>query len=527
MKNFAKLYKRLDEVSITAEKISLLVKYFKSSNPDDSIWAIYLLTGRRIKQILSARKLKEWSLEMTKISDWLFDESYKAVGDMIETITLLLPKATNSTKKSLHYWIEEKLLPLKNMEEKLQRKEMISAWTDMNAEERFVWNKLITGRFGTVVLPKLVIKALSIYSSIDESLIAYRLMGNWKPSGNLFNRIISGDSINAGFYKPYPFYLPYQLDDDVENLGNIKEWQAEWKWSGIRAQIIKRDGKIIIWSHKEEILNEKFTEFENFRHFFPDGIVIEGVITAWQNEKPLPFGELQKRISRKSVTKRMINKIPAVFMAFDLLELNGDDIREEPLIERNKKLFKFVNNISDKRLLFSSKINANNWDELKEKRNESRDNLVEGLILKRINSPYGEGKKRGSWWVWKTDPLIINAVLIYAQRGDVKRTNLFTNYTFGVWDRNRLVPFAKVCSGLTDEEISIIDLFIRENTIEKFGPVCTVKPEIIMELAFDAIQKSTRHKSGVVVRLPKINRWLHDKTIKDADSLDDIKSLMS
>ena len=214
-------------------------------------------------------------------------------------------------------------------------------------------------------------------------------------------------------------------------------------------------------------------------------------------------------------------------MAFDLLELNGDDIREEPLIERNKKLFKFVNNISDKRLLFSSKINANNWDELKEKRNESRDNLVEGLILKRINSPYGEGKKRGSWWVWKTDPLIINAVLIYAQRGDVKRTNLFTNYTFGVWDRNRLVPFAKVCSGLTDEEISIIDLFIRENTIEKFGPVCTVKPEIIMELAFDAIQKSTRHKSGVVVRLPKINRWLHDKTIKDADSLDDIKSLMS
>ena len=526
MRNFAELYRRIDETSKTSEKINLLVDYFKSSNSEDSIWAVYFLIGRKPKQIIPVRKLKQWSLELSKIPDWLFNESYEAVRDLVETLTLLLPKAANSTKKSLHYWIEEKLFSLKNKEENIKKEEMISAWNEMNMKERLVWNKLSTGSFRTCVSQKLVVKALSVYSGIEEPVIFYRLMGNWKPTKNFFKQVISYDSKDTDICEPYPFYCPCQLDTDVENLGGLKNWQAEWKWDGIRVQIIKREGKYIIWSRGEEILNEKFPEFENLSSFLPDGVVIEGAIIAWQNEKPLPFWELQKRINRKSITKKIINEIPVVFMAFDLLELNGEDIREVPLINRNKKLFKLVNNISDKRLLFSSKINASTWEELKEKRNESRSRIVEGLMLKRINSHYYEGRKKGDWWKWKIDPLTIDAVLIYAQRGDAQRANLYTDYTFGVWDGDRLVPVAKAYSGLTDKEIHELDLFVKENTIEKFGPVCTVKPELVFELSFEGIHKSTRHKSGVIVRLPSINRWLHDKSIKDADSLDAIKALI-
>ena len=526
MKNFAELYRKLDETTKTNEKINSLVEYFESSNTEDSIWAVYFLIGRKPKQIIATRKLKEWSAELTKIPNWLFDESYEVVGNLAETITLLLPKATSSTKKSFHHWIEEKLLILKNKGEKYQKEGMISAWNEMNSKERFVWNKLITGSFRVGVSSKIVVKALSLYSGIDEPVISHRLMGNWKPTKNFFKQVISRNCDDSDLSKPYPFYLAYQLDDNVENLGNVKDWQAEWKWDGIRSQIIKREGKIFIWSRGEEMLNEKFPELESLGFLLPNGTVIDGEIIAWQNRRPLPFGELQKRVGRKSVTKKIISNIPVVIIAYDLLEINSEDIREEPLISRNKKLFELVNNISDKRLLYSSKIDTNTWDELKEKRDESRSRFVEGLMLKRIFSPYRVGRKKGYWWKWKIDPLTVDAVLIYTQRGHGRRAKLYTDYTFGIWDGDVLVPFAKAYSGLTDDEIHKVDSFVRQNTIEKYGPVSTVKPELVFELAFEGIQKSTRHKSGVAVRFPRINRWRHDKTINDADDLDTIKALI-
>ncbi len=525
MKNFAKLYQRLDETTKTSEKISALIEYFESSNSEDSIWAISFLIGRKPEQTIPTRKLKEWSAELADIPDWLFNESYNSVGDLAETITLLLPQATHSTDKSFHYWIEEKLLPLKNKEERIQKEEMISAWNEMNNHERFVWNKLITGGFRVGISPKIVVKALSIFSGIDEPVISHRLMGNWKPNKDFFNKIISYDSKDAEISKPYPFYLAFQLDD-VENLGNLNEWQAEWKWPGIRSQIIKREGRIFIWSRSEEMMNEKFPELENLGFLLPDGTVIDGEIISWQDEKPMPFGELQKRIGRKKLTKKIISDIPVIIIAYDLIEFNGEDIRKEPLINRNRMLNDLVNKISDKRLFISPKVEANSWDELKERREDSRSRNVEGLMLKRINSPYCTGRKRGDWWKWKIDPLTVYAVLIYAQRGHGRRVNLYTDYTFGVWNENELVPFAKAYSGLTNEEIREVDSFVRKNTIEKFGPVCTVKPELVFELAFDGIRKSSRHKSGVAVRFPRINRWRNDKTIKDADNLEKIKALI-
>lgn len=356
MKNFAALCNKLDEASAEDKKLNLLAEYFDSSNPDDSVWAVYFLTGKRIKQIISAVKLKEWSAELTRIPDWLFDESFKAVGNLVETITLLLPKTPNSQGKSLHYWIE-KLLALRKMEEGLQREESISAWINMNTEERYIWNKLITGSFRMGYYSKLVVKALSMYSGNDEPVIYSRLIGDWKPDSNFFKHLVSGNTKDIELCKPYPFYSACRLDDDVENLGEVKRWQAEWKWSGIRSQIIKRDEKIFIWSHYDEMLNEYFPEIESLKFLIPDGIVIDGNIIAWQDEKPLHYRELQRRIGKKNITKKLMNDIPVVFMAHDLLELYNKDIRDELLNKRRKKLLELIISISDRRLLFSYKIN--------------------------------------------------------------------------------------------------------------------------------------------------------------------------
>lgn len=526
MKNFAELYRRLDETTKINEKINSLVEYFGSANPEDSIWAVNLLIGRKSKQVIPVIKLKNWTIELAKIPDWLFDESYEVVGDLVETITLLLPKATGSTNKPLHYWIEEVLLPLKNKEKSLQKEEMISIWNGMNKKERFVWNKLVTGSFRIGVSAKIVVKALSVFGGIEEPVVYYRLMEIRKPTKNSFQFLISHDSKESDLCKPYPFCHAFLLEGSVENLGDVKDWQAEWKWDGVRSQIIKREGKIFFWSYEGEMLNEKFPEFEDLEFILPDGTVIDGEIVAWKEEKPMPLGELQKRIGRKSVTRKIKSDTPVLIIAHDLLELNGEDIREKLLIVRNKKLSELLNRISDRRIIISPKIEANSWEELKEKREESRSRFAEGLMLKKINSPYLVGRKKGDWWFWKVEPFTVNAVLIYAQSGDGESLNFYTDYTFGIWNGDELVPFAKTFSGLTDEEMNKIDLFVRKNTIEKFGPVCTVKPELVFEIVFDGINKSTRHKSGFAVRSPRINRWRHDKKFKEADNLETIKSFI-
>jgi DNA ligase-1 len=526
MKNFARLFKSLDETTKTNAKVEALVEYFRSSEPEDAVWAVSFLTGRKPKQVVPTRKLREWSAEIAGIPDWLFDESYDSVGDLAETITLLLPSPTASTNSPLHFWVEEKLLPLKKKEEKIQKIEMINAWNEMNNMERFVWNKLITGGFRVGVSSNLVVKALSQFSGIEESVISHRLMGNWIPAKKFFLQLISHDIHDAEISKPYPFFLAYQLGDEIENLGSINEWQIEWKWDGIRSQLIKRNGSVFIWSRGEDLINEKFPELLQLGFLIPDGTVIDGEIISWKNNKPLPFGELQKRIGRKNITKKILTDVPAVIIAYDLLELNGKDIRDIQLFERREKLKNIVNKISDSKLILSPVVITETWKNLRAIREESRSRSVEGLMLKRLNSPYRTGRRRGDWWKWKIDPLTIDAVLIYAQRGHGRRATLYTDYTFGVWDGNNLVPFAKAYSGLTDEEIRKVDSFIKRNTIEKFGPVRTVKPELVFELAFEGIQKSTRHKSGVAVRFPRILRWRHDKVIKDADSLETIKTLI-
>jgi DNA ligase 1 len=527
MKRFAELYKQLDETTKVNAKIQALTKYFQETPPEDAVWAVNFLIGRRPKQVIPTRKLMEWCAETAGIPGWLFDESYSVVGDLAETITLLLPEPVTSTEHSLHYWIEEKFLPLRKEPEDIQKREILTSWSRMNVSERFVWNKLITGAFRVGVSLKIVIKALSEFCGIDESVIAHRLTGHWTPNADFFSKLICSDVKDADTSKPYPFYLAYQLDQDIKKLGDINTWHIEWKWDGIRSQVIKRNGEIFIWSRGEDIITERFPELHQSAMYLPEGTVIDGEILPWNNGKPLPFSELQKRIGRKNPTKKILQDIPAVIIVFDILEYKGEDIRSRPLRERYSMLRNIIKLMGDPRMILSSPVETESWDELKEARETSRQKLVEGVMLKRKDSEYKSGRKKGDWWKWKIDPFSVDAVLVYAQRGHGRRATLYTDYTFAVWnDKGILVPFAKAYSGLTDEEIRQVDTFIKQNTVERYGPVRTVKPVLVFEIAFEGIQLSSRHKSGVAVRFPRILRWRQDKKIEDADSLYKIRALI-
>jgi DNA ligase-1 len=527
MKPFANLFTALDETTRTNAKIDALVEYFKAAPPEDAIWTVSFLIGRKPRQIVPTRKLMQWAAEVAAIPAWLFDACYDVVGDLAETITLVLPGGASASDRPLHVWVEQYLLPLRKKDEAIQREAILNAWQQMSNSQCFVWNKLITGGFRVGVSQKLVTRALARFSGIAESVIAHRLMGIWKPHESYFAQILSADTRDADISRPYPFYLAYPLDETFEKLGDVRQWQAEWKWDGIRAQLIKREDQVFVWSRGEELVTDKYPEIQAAAALLPDGTVIDGEILPWKEKRVLHFSELQRRIGRKTVGKKLLHEVPVVLMAYDLLEYEGRDIRAKELAWRDSKLVELLSQISDDRIIHSPKVAGQNWDELAASKDQARGRGVEGLMLKKKNSPYQVGRRRGDWWKWKVDPLTIDAVLIYAQRGHGRRSGLYTDYTFAVWDNGSLVPFAKAYSGLTDEEIRRVDRFIRQNTIERFGPVRSVKPELVFEIAFEDIRRSARHKSGVAVRFPRMARWRTDKTIQDADSLNTIKALIN
>lgn len=467
-------------------------------------------------------------METSGISEWLFSESYGAVGDMAETITLLLPDPTQSSDVLLHQWVENRLLPLREQAESDQKAAVLQAWRELDTRQRFVYHKLITGAFRVGVSQQLVIRALSLVSQVDATIVAHRLMGTWQPTPDFYRALTAQETTEEDSSRPYPFFLAHPIEaPDLATLGDFAAWQTEWKWDGIRAQVIRREGQNFIWSRGEELVTDRYPEVAAFVDQLPEGTVLDGELLPWLNGVVMPFAQLQRRIGRKTLGKKMLEEVPVIFLAYDLLEYQKQDVREQPLVWRRETLAEIVNQVHHPHLLLSPTIEADSWEALAESRRQSRELNVEGLMLKRKLSPYRVGRQRGDWWKWKIDPYSVDAVLIYAQLGSGKRASLYTDYTFGVWnEEGQLVPFAKAYSGLNDAEIREVDAFIRRNTQEKFGPVRTVKPELVFELAFEAIQRSSRHKSGIAVRFPRIARWRKDKPIQEADTLDTIRALL-
>ncbi|MFL6468981.1 MAG: ATP-dependent DNA ligase [Pyrinomonadaceae bacterium] len=528
---FTELYVTLDQTNKTNEKVEAMRFYFEHAPSADAAWALYFLSGRKPRQIVPSKLLREWALELSGIPEWLYEESRDTVGDGAETMALLLPDNHVTDVTPLHLLVEQQLLPLRGLIPETQKEAVTSAWERMNYSQRLVYNKLISGAFRVGVSQLLVIRALAQLSELPTDVIAMRLMGDWEPTGDFFARLIDPEleTDETPIARPYPFHLAHQIDFAPNDLGDLSEWQAEWKWDGIRAQVIKRQDEVFIWSRGEDLMTERFPEIESAARELPNGTVIDGEILPWIGDQVLPFTELQKRIGRKNLSAKILNDVPVILLSYDLLEFDGKDIREFQFKERRQLLTELVESLSpqaEQTIRLAESIDAVHWQQLAERREESRNLGVEGFMLKHKASPYRVGRHRGYWWKWKIDPLTVDAVLIYAQKGSGKRSNLFTDYTFGVWKGDELVPFAKAYSGLNDVEIRKVDRFVRDNTIESFGPVRSVKPELVFELAFEAIQRSPRHKSGVAVRFPRIARWRDDKRIEDADSLETVYEML-
>ncbi|MEM6283081.1 MAG: ATP-dependent DNA ligase, partial [Chloroflexota bacterium] len=411
-----------------------------------------------------------------------------------------------------------------------QRELIVAVWNELDTKQRFIWNKLITGSFRVGVSQRLVTRALAKVSGLDAATIAHRLMGNWQPSAAFFKDLLSTDTNDADISRPYPFALAYPVDDDKpisDLVTSLDDWQIEWKWDGIRAQLIKRQGQVFLWSRGEDLVTHSYPEIEKMAQHLPDGTVLDGELLAWKADSVMPFSQLQRRIGRKRAGKKLLAEVPVIFMAYDIMEHEHNDYREKPVETRRHTLEALVATITHAHLKLSPSVQATTHEELTMLKAQSRERLVEGFMLKRHTSPYHVGRKKGNWWKWKVEPYTVDAVMIYAQRGSGKRASLYTDYTFAVWaDDDQLVPFAKAYSGLTDEEIRSLDNWIRNNTKERFGPVRSVPPVQVFEIAFEGIQRSTRHKSGVAVRFPRILRWRKDKPPKEADNLETIEALI-
>ncbi|MET0218120.1 MAG: ATP-dependent DNA ligase [Burkholderiales bacterium] len=527
MRHFTALYARLDRTNSTLEKTAALRDYFAAAPAADAAWAVFFLCGQRPRQAISAPKLRALAADAAGIPIWLFEESYDAVGDLAETIAHLLPPPSRITDMPLHEWIEQRLLPLPALPEEERLVRLRTAWDELDWTGRLVWNKLTTGSFRVGVSAQLVIRALSRVSGVDADVIAHRLAGEWTPSVSFYEALVSRDTAGVESSRPYPFFLSHPLEEDPRSLGEVRDWQAEWKWDGIRCQIVRREGRVFLWSRGDEVVSDTFPEIVSAASTLPDGTVLDGEVLAWKDDRVAPFNLLQKRLGRKTPGRKVLQDAPVVFLAFDLLERSGRDVRATSLRERRAWLEALASEFpSGTPLRVSEVVSANDWDTLGRTREQSRERLVEGLMLKRLDSGYGVGRTRGDWWKWKIGPYTVDAVLIYAQRGHGRRASLYTDYTFGVWDGGALVPFAKAYSGLTDAEIREVDDFIRRNTVEKFGPVRTVKPAIVCELAFEGIQRSPRHKAGIAVRFPRIARLRRDKPIQEADTLERVRALL-
>jgi DNA ligase-1 len=526
MQAFAECYRQLDETTKTNRKIAAMRSYFAHAAPADAAWAVYFLCGQKLKRLVLMRNLRSWAAELAELPDWLFGECYDAVGDLAETIALLLPPPTATSQTPLHEWMQTILQPLAKLPEAEQREVMRQAWSQLATTERFVFNKLVTGSFRVGVSQGLVVRALAEVAGLPAAVIAHRLMGNWQPTAEFFQALIAPDSGETDRSRPYPFCLAHPLQMEPADLGPIESWSAEWKWDGIRAQLVRRGGESFMWSRGEELILERFPELKPAAELLPDGTVLDGEILAWR-DGVLPFGELQKRIGRKSVGKKLLADVPVRFVVFDVLEENGIDLRQQPFQHRRQHLESLVAETATGLITPSPIVHAASWGELAKLREDSRAKQVEGLMLKRLDSAYEVGRVTGSWWKWKIEPYSCDAVLIYAQRGSGRRASLYTDYTFAAWQEGELVPFAKAYSGLSDAEIREVDRFVRQNTLEKFGPVRSVTPQLVFELAFEGIQASSRHKSGLAVRFPRIARWRRDKQPADADTLATIRGLLT
>lgn len=522
MRAFAQLCTALEDVSSNEDQHDALAAYFESAPPEDASWALYYLSGERPKRLVRTADLREWATEASQLPEWLFEESHAAVGDLAETIALLLPDGKCGSDRSLHYWIEQRLLPMQHLPAAKQKESLLEAWSALDHAQRFVWNKWITGTFRANVSRRTLVRAVSGVTGVDPVAITLRLSRRWEPSAETFVHLTRPDTSDADRCRPYPFCLAHPLSTSPEQLGPREDWQIEWKRTGVRAQLVRRGGRIFVWSVAGDLITDAFPEVRDSALVLPDGIVLDGEIVAWRDGVVAPNGKLRRRLGRKSITKKLLREEPACFLAFDLLEDGGEVVRTLPLAERRARLERALEPCTNAlRIRAASLVTKRTWDAVSDVHGRCRDQFADGLILKRLDDPYGGAV----WRSWKIDPYKVEAVLLYAESGG--RRGARSEFTFAVWDGDALVPFTKAAADLDEENLEEIDGFVRNNTTERFGPVRAVAPELVFEIGFEGIRASSRRKSGVAVRAPRIIRRLPHKEATDADTLNVLRSILT
>jgi DNA ligase-1 len=551
VRRFATLFSAIDQTNSTNDKVEAMRAYFLTAPPADAAWAVFFLTGRRLKRLVAGASIREWTIAATEIDGWLLEECYAVVGDGAETAALVCDQLPSLPGEplSLARWVEQRILPLRNTPPELQETQVLSWVRELDRVQRLILFKLLTGELRLGVSQTLAVRALALAANLPATTMAARLMGEWTPSASWFESLFATGVTDEDLSRPYPFCLASPIEETTaiaEVISSLADWQVEWKWDGIRAQIVKRAGAVHLWSRGEELITGRFPEIVDAAASLPDGTVLDGEVLAFRDDRPLPFAALQQRIGRQTQIARKSRDIPVVFMAYDVLEHQDRDVRPLPLRERRpllehlvgrarpgtapasarEMLLPFDDALTLAAIRASPLLAASSVEELAGQRLESRAQGVEGLMLKRLESTYGVGRKRGDWWKWKINPFTIDAVLIYAQPGSGKRASLLTDYTFGLWDNGELVPVAKAYSGLSNEEIAELDRWIRRHTVTRFGPVRHVEPTHVFELGFEAIARSTRHRSGVAVRFPRMLRWRRDKPASEADSLSTLQAMI-
>lgn len=525
MKHFAALIQSLEMSNKTNDKLDAIVNYLTVAHDEDKLWLIALFTGRRPKRPVNTSLMREWALDVSGLPEWLFHECYSNVGDLGETISLVLPKPSKQIEKTISQWMRE-IIQLATQTDAEKKAYVLEAWDGLDYSERFIFNKLIGGGFRIGISGKLLVNALCKFTGVAENKIMHSIMGQWSPTESSFTELVQGTHINADNSTPYPFCLAYPIDKPVQELGMPENWQAEWKWDGIRGQIIKRREELFIWSRGEELITHQFPELQLLNNYLPNGVVIDGEILPILEGRVLSFNHLQKRLNRKVISKKLLETTPVGFYAYDLLEWNGEDIRHKNFAIRRQLLETIMLHVPFGYVMLSPVVNFTDWHELEMLRDNSREMNSEGIMLKSKSSIYHAGRKKGDWWKWKIHPLSIDAVLIYGQKGSGRRSGFYTDYTFAIRSGEQYVTIAKAYSGLTDKEIKEVDRFIKNNSIEKFGPVRTVKPQLVFEIGFEGIAKSNRHKSGIALRFPRILRWRKDKTVNDINTLEDLVEML-
>ncbi|MEO0311961.1 MAG: ligase [Bacteroidota bacterium] len=525
MENFVQLIKTLDRTTSYNQKVGAIINYFDRTHEEEAICALYILIGKNFGRPIKPSLLREWAAACAQLPSWLFESSYHTVGDLAETIALLLSKEKLGKIDSLQYYIQ-KLQSLRKSTDEEKKIFVLSVWAELDRWHCFVFNKLITGGFRIGVSEKLIAKALAKKYNLSEAIVLHRLMGSWQLVNQTVTSLLLDDAFAIDGSRPFPFCLAHGFNEADCNHLNLGQWHVSYKWDGIRCQIVKRNDELFLWSRGEELINNQFPDLCKELNGLPNGLVVDAELLVYKNNQVGTFNDLQRRLGRKKPSAKLLNELPIKLFCFDLLEYEGRDIRDFQLKERILILKNLVDHLQNSKLVLPPELMPETWDEAALMKNMARTVNAEGLMIKNLAGKYESGRKKGNWYKWKLDPFTVDAVLIYAQSGHGRRANLFTDYTFAVWHQQQLVPVAKAYSGLTDKEILEVDAFVKKNTLERFGPVRSVSASLVFEIAFEGIQLSTRHKSGVAMRFPRILRWRKDKLPEQADHLDYLKSLI-